>query len=547
MTSAPPSARAEAAPGVPLLVPEDSPRRWWILAACCTAAFAKLSEPQLWMLGLDIPASAFGTAWRDYRFLANLGVVLFIACQLIGGVLGDLFGRRRIFLIGAIGATVANLLSMIAWDLPSMIVARGLVGLLGALAFPLALGTIRLTFGHAERKIALLILSFVTALGTLASLLGIPIEDWFGWRWALVLPIIAGCVAISLIWRHVPESKALGGFRRVDAFLAAAWTLVFLVLTLGLTAAYTSDSWRNPTTIGAVALGVAGVAFMLYWTVRAQEGDLIQFSSSVPRLFLTQLLLITAILSFALSGYILQLYQFFFTAQQLNGLVSGLALAPIVLGNIFTLRWAGKVTIQQPRHLVVAGGLCAMGVALLLTAQGRPTTPYLLFVPPMTLFGLGFLLASAAWTHFFFSALPPDLSGMSAGINRAAGLIGGAVAGIALSAVLQVVGMADFQVRLADFQLTAEQKEQAMVALDEALQLRGVDDPERNAPEELITLGLMATYRESFSVGVSSALALAGGLCLACGALAFFWLRRLAPQTGPPAHGEHTAEPVIPS
>ncbi|NJM05661.1 MFS transporter, partial [Candidatus Gracilibacteria bacterium] len=204
--------------------------RWWILAACCSVAFAQQAEPHLWMIGLDIPASAFGTAWREYRFLSNFGVVLFVACQLLGGVLGDLYGRRRMLLIGAIGATVANVLSLAAWNVPSLIAARGIVGMLGALAFPLALGIIRLAFTSNERKVALLIYTFCTALGVLAGLLAIPIDDWFGWRWALLLPILSGIVGIGLAWRYVPESRAHGGLRRVEAVTTAAWSLVFLGL-----------------------------------------------------------------------------------------------------------------------------------------------------------------------------------------------------------------------------------------------------------------------------------------------------------------------------
>ncbi|HMQ32921.1 MAG TPA: MFS transporter [Chloroflexaceae bacterium] len=510
----------------------ESPQRWWVLAACCVVAFAQLAQPQLWMLGLDIPASAFGTAWVRYRIVANIGVVIFVAFQLMGGVLGDMFGRRRIFLFGAAGAVLANLVSLAAWNLPSLVVARGLVGLLGALAFPLALGVIRLTFGGNERKIALLVYSFVTALGTLASLLGIPLEGWFGWRAALVLPIAVGVVGVVMAWRYVPESRASGGPRRGDAVAAAAWTVVFLALMLGLSGAHTSGGWRNPITLAAGIVGALGLAVMIYWAQAARARRLLRSPDDVPRMRLTLLLLITASLSFALSGYVLQLYQYFFTVQQRSGLVSGLALAPIVLGNIFTLRWAGRFAIEQSRRVVVGGGLSAMAVAMLLTALARPGTPYLLLVPVMTLFGLGFLVASTSWTHFFFSALPGDLSGMSAGINRAAGLVGGALASVLLSTVLQVAGMADFTLRLAELELGEAQQALALEALDEALQLRSVADAYQQSPDELITLGLLSAYRESFSAGVSAALVTAAGVCLAVGALAWLWFTREAEAEG---------------
>lgn len=532
----PPATGAE-----PTLVAGDDPRRWWILTACCLVAFAQLAEPQLWMIGLDIPASVFGTAWSGYRLFANLGLVLFVAFQLVGGVLGDLYGRRRVLLIGAAGAAAANLLSTLAWSLPALIVARGLVGLLGALAFPLALGIIRLSFADSERKIALLVYAFVTAAGTLASLLGILIEDWFGWRYTVVIPVVAGSAGIWLAWRHMPESRARGGLSRVEAIVAAAWTMVILALVFGLVVARTNGTWNNPITLAALGAGIAGLGIMAYWSRRPRYARLLRRARHVPRQFLVVLLLITATLSFALSGYVLQMYQFFFTVQQRSGIVSGLALAPIVLGNIFTLRWAGRFALAQPRYLTLSVGLGAMGAAVLLSALARQNVPYLALVPVMTLFGLGFLLASTAWTHIFFSALPGDLVGMSAGINRAAGLVGGALAGVVLSTVIVLTGKADFARRLAEVGLDERQKEVALLAVEAALRRNISADTLDQAPGSIAVLGLLSAYRESYSVAITSALLVVAAICIVCGVIAWVWLRRVEQVGAPQAYPEAPA------
>lgn len=516
-------------------------RRWWVLAACCALAFAQLSEPHLWMIGFDIPASAFGTAWRGYRIFANIGVVLFVAFQLIGGVLGDLFGRRRVLLIGAVGCTVFNLLALVAWNLPTLIVVRGLAGMLGALAFPLTLGMIRVIFASEERKLALLIYSFVTALGTLASLIAIPFEYWFGWRWTLVLPIVASVVGIELARRHIPESRAHGGFGRIEAIIAAAWTIVFLALVFGLAVIRTTGSWRNPITLAAGVVGVLGVALLLYWSQRPGQDGVRRRVNRVPWQRLSLLLLISGTLSFALSGYVLQLYQYFFTVQQRSGLIAGLALAPIVLGNLFTLRWASRFALTQPRYLVVGSGLGAMGVAMLLTALVRPNLPYLVLVLPMVLFGLGFLVASAAWTHYFFSALPADLCGMSAGINRAAGLIGGGLAGVVLTTVVEFTGIVNFKLRIADLGLNAEQQALALRTLDTLLRSSLTADELAQAPGGFVALGLMDAYREAYSAAISAALFVAAAVCLVGGALAWLWLRSGAELVGPRSDGDRAA------
>ena len=509
------------------------PQRWWVLAACCTVGFAQLAEPQLWMIGLNIPASAFGTAWGQYRLLSNLGVVLFVAFQLAGGVLGDLVGRRRILLIGAVGSTLSNMLSLLAWNLPALIATRALVGMLGALAFPLTLALVRLMFVGPERTVALLLYTLAISIGTLASLLAIPLENWFGWRWALLLPIIAGLTGIILAWRYLPESRAHGGIRRVEAIALAAWTLVLLALMFGLAIAYSSGTLLNPITLTAGGVGMLGLLAIVVWVQRSPRVGRTPREDWGPRPLLSLMLLVTAILSFALSGYVLQMYQFFYTVQQYSVFVSGLALAPIVLGNLVVLRWAARVAVEWPRHVVITGGMAAMGAAMLLTALARPGLPYLILVPCIALFGIGFLLASTAWTYFFFSALPADLAGVTAGINRAAGLVGGTLAGVVLSTVVQFSGMADFQRRLDDIQLTPQQQEQALDTLNEVLQLGHAIDDTTQTPEVLVSLALLTAYRESRSAGISSAMVVAGALCLACSIVT--WLRlshaaRAAPQ-----------------
>jgi hypothetical protein len=518
----------------------DDPQRWWILAACCTVAFALQAEPYLWMIGYEIPSSAFGTGWREFRVLASLGVLLFVACQIIGGVLGDLLGRRRILLIGAFGATLFNTLSLLAPDLPTLIFMRALVGVAGALAFPLTLALIRLTFEGVERTRALVIYTFVTSVGVLAALLGIPFEYWWGWRSALILPIVVGAAGAYLSWRYVPESRAQGGFGRVEALTAAAWAMVFLAAMFGLAIARLSGSWLNPVTLASGGFAALGLLLMIVWTRFASRRRRLRGANEVPRYFLSLLLLVSATLSFALVGYGQMLYGFFFTARQLPGFIAGVALAPIFVANLFTLRWAARFSTNQPAYVSVAGGLAAMGAAMLLTALARPNTPYLLLVPSMMLFGLGFLVASASWAYFFFAALPADLIGLSSGLNRAAGLVGSGLSGVLLPSILALSGTADFKLRMADLNFNPEQQALALQAVDLALRQGISADDLVQGPITLVALGLMAAYREAFSVGVTSALVLAAAVCLAVAVVAWLWLRGVKGSAADAGQGERS-------
>jgi MFS family permease len=500
-----------------------NPHRWWVLAACCLVAFAKLAEPRLYMIGLKIPDSAFGTAWRDYQILTNLGVVLFVACQLFGGVLGDLHGRRRVFLIGAIGFTAGNLLSLLAPSLSALVVVRAAMNTMGALVFPLTLGLIRVTFADKERSNALLIYSLSTAFGTLASLAAIPTEALLGWRLTLALPIAAAGVGIALAWRYMPESRAHGGLRRTEAVVASAWTLVFLLIIFGIALAGARGTWRNPGTLAAGGAGLLGMLILSLWPrLTLQWGGRTE-ADPPPRHLLSLLLLVSATLSFALSSYTLRLYSFFTIVQQIPPLLAGLALAPILLGGVLTLPWAARVAYQQPPRVVVCLSIVALAVAMGLTALARPTTPYPWLIPAMLLFGLGFLLASTVWNNIFLSALPADLVGVSSGISKAAGLTGGALAGVVLGAVIQSVGLRDFATRIAALGLSDERQARALDALNQVLQ-NGVTGTEDD-PLLLAQLALLGIYRDAFSTGIAAALLVAAALCLFTAAIAWLWLR----------------------
>jgi MFS family permease len=499
-----------------------------VLAACCLVAFAKLAEPRLYVIGLTIPPSAFETAWRDYQILTNLGVVLFVACQLLGGVLGDLYGRRRVFLIGAIGFTAGNLISLLAPNLPALVGIRAVMNTMGALVFPLTLGLIRVTFEGRERSNALLIYTLSTSLGTLASISAVPIEALFGWRVALLLPIAAGSAGVLLAWRHLPESRAHGGLRRAEAVIASAWTLVFLLIIFGLALAGARGTWLNPGTIAASGAGLLGMFILSLWPrLTLQWGGRTQ-SDPPPRHLLSLLLLVSATLSFALSGFTLRLYGFFATVQQLPPLLAGLALAPVLIGSAIALPWAARIAFRQPPRIVVCSSIVAMALAMGLSALARPATPYLWLVPPMMLFGLGFLLASTVWNNIFLSALPTDLVGVSSGISKAAGLTGGALAGVVLGAVAQLAGLDDFARRIGRLGLSEEQQSRALDALNAALQ-QGITGTEDD-PLVIVRLTLLSLYRESYSVGIAAALLMAAGLCLVTATIAWFWLR---PATSP--------------
>src|SRR6478672_10763498 len=105
-----------------------------VLLATCFVAFALSIDPLLWMMGVDIPTRAFGAGWVDYRMFTTTTSVLLVACMLLGGILGDYFGRRRVLLLASILTAVGGLLTMLSPDSTWLVIARSMGSAAAAVA-----------------------------------------------------------------------------------------------------------------------------------------------------------------------------------------------------------------------------------------------------------------------------------------------------------------------------------------------------------------------------------------------------------------------------
>jgi hypothetical protein len=551
-----PAAAAESesgpAAGAPSLTPAGDraapapdPHRRWVLAACCTVACARLVDPKLWMMGLDIPDTAFGAGWQQYRVFSTVTVLLLLAGMLAGGFLGDVLGRRRVLLLGTVVSTVAGVLTLFAPSEPWFVVTRSVDAAAGAVAYPLTLAVVRLTFHGRERPLALLVYTAVSGAALVVAFVALALEARGGWRATLVLPVLTGAAGSALAWRWVPESRARERVLQ-RAATAAAWALILLPLTLGFAAARLAESWDNPVSLTALAVaGLGLLALGLSWRGRVRSGA----TARLPwrrRHLLSVMLLTAATLSFGLTGYALQLYGFFTVVQGYGAVLAGVLLVPLLAAFPLTAPRVARRALQSDARPLVAGGLALMGASAVLTALVRPGVPYWLLVGPMALFGFGFLVAQTAWTNAYLSAMPDAVVGASAGISKATATTGSALAGALLGFVLQLAGQADFARRLDALGLTAAQSAAASAALDALLRADAASAAP--PPPSVAELGLLSVYHEAYTVGVAAALLAAGGLCLLAAGLAWLALeprRAAAAAAGAPdpALGGALAEP----
>ncbi len=366
------------------------------------------------------------------------GYALFLAALLlVGGSLGDVLGRKKMFVLGVAIFAIASGACAIAPTILFLIAARCVQGIGGALAVPESLALISATFTGAERGKAIGTWSgFASITGAAGPLIGGVLVQHESWRWVFVINIPIAIVVVLIASSYVPESKDDHAVREIDWSGAVLATAGLGALVYGLIRLQSdrTDRVGFATAIG----GVITLAIFVYAQKRARH-PMMPLALFHSRVFLIANLY-TLLIYMALGG---SLYFFPFVlidVQKYTPTAAGAAGLPFVFLVFLLSRWSGgligRLGVRVP---LVVGGAVA-GVAFLLYSLPGIGGPYWTsyFAAVFTL-GIGAALFVAPLTTTVFDSSDPSQSGIASAVNnaisRAAGLIAIALLGIILSAV----------------------------------------------------------------------------------------------------------------
>lgn len=372
-----------------------------------------------------------GQQWTSNAYLLTLGSLLMVA-----GSLGDVFGQRRIFLLGVVGFGVTSVLCAIAPTIELLIVGRALQGVAGALLTPSALAVIMATFGEDERSRAI---GRWTAWGGLGAaggpLLGGWLVDIASWRWVFLINVPLVLVTAWLILRAVPEAGPRYG-RRLDLLGAALCALGLGGITFGLIQQPLSG-WGSPAVLGGLLGGVAVFAAFLLHERRAAD-PMLPLKLFRRRNFVAgnvETLLVYAGLSLVTFYLVIFLQQ----VAGYDALKAGATMLPVTIVMLVGAGWfGGQADRYGPRWFMGIGPLVC-GVGLLLLLRVDTDVRYLVdLLPAITIFGLGLAITVAPLTATVLADADRENAGAASGVNnaiaRVAGLLGIAAVGVAVAA-----------------------------------------------------------------------------------------------------------------
>jgi EmrB/QacA subfamily drug resistance transporter len=418
-------------------------RRWWTLGAMSFALFMVMLDNTAVNVALPSIQEDFGASLSALEWTVNAYTLTFAVLLVTGGRLGDIFGRRRMFLFGVVVFALASATIGFAPSEGWLVASRAVQGVGAAFMMPGTLSIISNAFPPEERGKAIGTWAGVSAIAlAVGPLLGGWLTEDVSWRaiFFINLPVAIGAVIVTLFAAHESRDETVG--RTVDLPGIAGITVSLTALVFALVEG-NSWGWGSPKIIGLLALSVVALAAFVVVEKRA-VAPVVDFDALRSRQFLG-----ANIVAFMVSFGMLAM--FFFLALYMQNILgfspleAGVRFLPATVVIIFAGPIAGRLADRfGPRPLMTAGMLIT-AVSLFWQSRIGVDTSYGFLAPAFVLMGLGMGLVMSPMSMAAMNAVDRTKAGVASGTLSMFRMVGGTFGVAALGALVSSVGRHDLE------------------------------------------------------------------------------------------------------
>jgi len=508
-----------------------------LLTMCFALAMAMLDNTVV-NVALPSISRALGAGFSELQWIVDAYVLAFASLLLTGGILGDRYGRKRMFLIGLTIFTVFSLFCGLASSPTQLIVSRALQGVGGALLIPGTLSIITVTFPPHERAKALGLWAGVSGIAlALGPTLGGWMVEHLGWESVFFLNVPIGITAFFVAMSTVRESRSEHE-RKLDVVGLVLGTSALFFVTYGLIEG-NALGWTSPRIVASLTLFAILLGSFLWWELRYEHAMMPLRFFKIPAFSAGNTVAFAISMGMFATFFFLTIYM-----QEIHGyspFQAGAAFLPMTLAIIITAPNAGKYASKHGSRGPMTYGLCLAGGGLLLLGLLlTPTTSYWPMVPLFIAMGHGMGATMAPMTAAVMNSVGRERAGLGSAMTNTSREVGGVLGIALLGAILSSQIRSAFAPKIAALGLSATQIQTvAAGAKSGDLNLAGL------SPEQ--ASGVKAAFDSAFMQGFRPALLFAGTVLLVAALVA----NRFIPGRDTIAHHHATAdvgeagEPVV--